>query len=83
MILLEEPLSQPLHLYFQRNCARSYPVYLYEVIVPGKEEGFNNSCYTFLLLTLQPFVGFGLLHQIIPGFSFLDELALISQFQFL
>ena len=77
MVLLEKPLSHPRHLYFQKNCARCYPVYLYEVIVCEK-----NRCLiilvTILLLTLQPFMGFGLLHQIIPGFSIFD-LAVISR----
>jgi len=71
MVLLEEPLSHPHRLYLQRNCARSYPMYLYEVIVPEKKRGL------IILVTLF------LLHQIIPGFSILDELALISQFKFL
>jgi hypothetical protein len=84
MVLLEEPLSHPRHLYFQRNCARYYLVYLYEVTVPEKKRCLIILVTLFLLLlTLQPFMGFGLLHQIIPGFSILDELVLISQFQFL
>jgi hypothetical protein len=33
-----------------------------------------------LLLPLQPYPCFGILHQIIPSFAILDELAPISQF---
>ena len=36
-----------------------------------------------LFLTLQPYMGFGLLHHIIPGFSIFDNFVPISQFQFL
>ena len=53
-------------------------MYLYEVIVPEKKSGLIIPVTLFPLVTLQPFMDFGLLHQIIPGFSVLDELALIS-----
>ena len=45
----------------------------------------NQSATTLqlLLLTLQSYMGFSLLHHTFPGFSIFDELAPVSQFQLL
>ena len=57
-------------------------MYRYEVIVPEKKRGLI-ILVTFSSSNPTTIHGFGLLHQIIPGFSILDEWALISQFKIL
>jgi hypothetical protein len=37
-------------------------------------EQYNTLIFIFLLLTLEPCVGFGLLHYFIPGFSVFDKI---------